>query len=231
MDTISLLEDIFGPLANRHLLDVGCGEGYLARVLTGRGAAVSGLDPDATALEKAQTVAPKAEFHAADASQMPFQTGFFSGAIFLNSLHHVPAAHMAAALREAARVTRAGDPIVVIEPAAHGSFFEAFRPIEDETSVRAEAQAAIDSVIRTGVLREVASHAFARVETFKSFDAYIARVAGRSPERQREIAARRGEIEERFESVAGRDETGQFVLEQPLIARILVGGLPAGGRS
>lgn len=36
--------DLLGDLASREVLDAGCGEGFLARVLTARGACVTGID-------------------------------------------------------------------------------------------------------------------------------------------------------------------------------------------
>src|SRR6266571_7856169 len=35
---------LLGDVANQDLLDAGCGEGYLARILAGRGARVTGVD-------------------------------------------------------------------------------------------------------------------------------------------------------------------------------------------
>jgi len=36
--------DLLGDLRNQRAFDAGCGEGYLARLLAGRGAGVTGMD-------------------------------------------------------------------------------------------------------------------------------------------------------------------------------------------
>jgi len=36
---------LLGPVAGRRVLDAGCGQGYLSRLLAGRGATVVGVEP------------------------------------------------------------------------------------------------------------------------------------------------------------------------------------------
>ncbi len=150
---------------------------------------------------------------------MPFGDAVFTGAIFLNSLHHIPA--MATALAEAARVVGPGRPVLVIEPATRGTFFDAMLPIEDETAVRQEAQATITASIDAGVLEEREVVDFERVESFADLDAFLERVAAADTRRRGTIARRRPEIEAAFTRAAVRDDAGRFVLVQPLHARVL----------
>ena len=97
---------------------------------------MTGIDPDAAAVEAACRTAPECAVRLALAEALPFPNEHLEGSVFLDSLHHVPPEVMAAALDEAAQVTACGGSVIVIEPLAEGSFFSAFRRIEDETAVR-----------------------------------------------------------------------------------------------
>lgn len=221
MDSMTLIEETLAPLAGKSVLDVGCGGGYLAKALMGRGAAVTGIDPSASEVGRAAALVPSARFETARAEALPFADGSFDGTILLNSLHHVPANAMRPALAEAGRVTGVRGLVIVIEPLAEGSFFAAFRPIEDETQVRAEAQRAVREGLEAGcftLLREVE---FNRRERFDGQDAFLARATAGDPDRSRTVARKRDEIEQAFRTHAAVDAEGRFVLDQPLRAHVL----------
>lgn len=221
MDSLSLISEALEPLAGRRVLDVGCGPGFLAKALIARGFEVTGIDPDEATIEAARANAPSASFMAASGASLPFEQAEFDATVFLNSLHHVPAGEMADALTEAARVTRPDGVIVVIEPLASGSFFEAFRTIEDETEVRGLAQAALERALADALLVPVRSVTYDRRESFESLDQFLVRTTAADRSRGRIMAERRPEIERSFEAAAERDETGRYALTQPLKADIL----------
>jgi SAM-dependent methyltransferase len=221
MDSLSLISEALGPLAGRRVLDIGCGPGFLAKALIARGFEVTGIDPDEATIEAARANAPGAKFMAASGASLTFEQAEFDAAILLNSLHHVPVGEMADALREAARVTGPDGLIIVIEPLASGSFFEAFRTIEDETEVRGLAQSALERALAEGVLLSVRSVTYDRRETFESLDQFLVRATAADRSRERIVAERRAEIEQGFEAAAERDETGRYALTQPLKADIL----------
>jgi 2-polyprenyl-3-methyl-5-hydroxy-6-metoxy-1,4-benzoquinol methylase len=75
-DLLSLLGDIEG----RIVLDAGCGEGYLARVLAARGARVVGMDMGPRLIELARRRDPSCsiEYHVAELSEpLPEYSGHF----------------------------------------------------------------------------------------------------------------------------------------------------------
>jgi ubiquinone/menaquinone biosynthesis C-methylase UbiE len=222
VNTLEFLTDVLG-VAGKHLLDVGCGEGALAKALVSKGARITGMDPMPAAIEKARHFAPLAQFTCAPAQRMPFPDGHFEGAIFLNSLHHIPGVSMRDALREAVRVSAPGARIAVIEPLAEGSFFEAFKLIDDETEVRHQAQAALQAAVAEGDLRLAQSITFIRSESFQDFEAFAARAAAVEPERLIVIRAHRAAVEAAFEAHALRDADGRFRLDQPLKADLYTG--------
>lgn len=219
MDALTLICETFAPLPNRRILDIGCGPGTLAKQLSEDGASVVGIDPGAAALEQARAAVPGARFEKASGEALPFPDASFDGAVMLNALHHVP--NPAAALAEAARVLVPGGCLVVVEPLAAGSFFEALRPIEDETAVRAAAQDAIAAALARGTLACRRDVAIERRESFADLAAFLKRVCAVDPARAAAIEARRAVVEAAFETAAERGTVGRYGLAQPLRIHVL----------
>ena len=219
MDTQSLILDVFSPLAGRRILDVGCGSGALAKLLVDHGAFPTGIDPSEAAIEQARRKVPTAQFLKASALDIPLPSASLDGAVFSNSLHHVPDPR--GALREAGRVVRAGSRILIIEPLAHGSFFEVLRHVEDETAVRSAAQAALADAIAEREFLCERDIVFERAERFDSIEPFLARVVAVDRDRATAIAANRSRIEASFARHAELDIDGGLVLRQPLRAWVL----------
>ncbi|MFG1463832.1 class I SAM-dependent methyltransferase [Xanthobacter sp. DSM 24535] len=210
-NALGLLERWLDPIAGRKILDVGCGTGALAGALGARGAEVTGIDPQAEAIAAARAAAPAARFEQTGAQAMPFADGAFGVAVFLNSLHHVPAPLMAAALREAARVS--GGNVVVIEPLAEGTFFASMLPVEDETEIRTLAQQALSTVAEQG-LRVLDCVEYDDPRRFQDLDGFIAKLVAVDPARKPVAAAKRDELQALFSANAVPDGT-MFSLVQP----------------
>jgi 2-polyprenyl-3-methyl-5-hydroxy-6-metoxy-1,4-benzoquinol methylase len=74
------LLELLGDITGRRVLDAGCGEGYLARVLAARGARVTGIDlsPRLIGMTGARNPARDIGYRVADLSQpVPDITGRF----------------------------------------------------------------------------------------------------------------------------------------------------------
>ena len=221
-DASSVIAAAFEPLAGRRLLDIGCGAGALARSLSGQGAHVAGVDPNSEALALAREAAPEATFYRSGAEALPFADDSFDGAIFLNSLHHVPRPAMHRALQEAARVVVPSSPIVVVEPLAEGSFFSVLRPVEDETKVRITAQEVLDRAVASGAFEQIGRVDFVRREHFENPDRFLAHVVAVDSSRAAAATEHRSEVEEAFRRYARIAADGLMTLEQPMRARLLV---------
>ena len=219
MESQSLILETFAPIAGRRIVDIGCGPGILAKTLAAEGAEVTGIDPGEPAIRSAASRVPAARFEQASAEALPFPDARFDGAVFLNALHHVP--NPRRALEEAARVVGPGRPIVVVEPLAEGSFFAALKLIEDETVIRAAAQAAIAEVVASGAFACRRDVTFERHETFPDLPAFLARVTAVEPARAAVIRADEAGIAAAFEAAATRGAAG-YGLTQPLRAHVLV---------
>jgi SAM-dependent methyltransferase len=87
-------------------LEVGCGEGRVARDLVARGHRVTGLDASPTLVRAAAEADPASRYVEGTAEALPFDDGAFDLVIAYNSLMDV--VDMPAAVREAARVLTPG---------------------------------------------------------------------------------------------------------------------------
>jgi SAM-dependent methyltransferase len=83
-------------------LEVGCGEGRVARDLSRYGHRVVAVDSSPTLIRYARTADPGGAYLLADAASLPFAGGIFDLVVAYNSLMDVE--DMPAAVREAARV-------------------------------------------------------------------------------------------------------------------------------
>lgn len=109
-----------GPLGA--LLDVGTGTGRMAELFAPRASHVTGLDrsPEMLRIARARLQQLPAEQHAlvhGDFTQLPLDEGSFDTVLFHQVLHY--AQEPEGALAEAARVTRPGGRIAIVDFAAH----------------------------------------------------------------------------------------------------------------
>jgi SAM-dependent methyltransferase len=109
------LLEMLGDITGRRVLDAGCGEGYLARVLAARGACVTGIDLSPRLIELARSKDPGCgiDYQVADLSQpQPGTTGCFDAAASYLALNDVRdyrgfAATLAASLKPGGRLALA----------------------------------------------------------------------------------------------------------------------------
>lgn len=94
------------PAPSGRTLDLGCGEGRLARDLAALGHDVVGIDASTAMIAAAREAAPKMELHVADAASLPFADGSFGLVVAFMSLQDVD--DLRGAIREAARVLARG---------------------------------------------------------------------------------------------------------------------------
>jgi ubiquinone/menaquinone biosynthesis C-methylase UbiE len=106
----AFFEEIVPP-PGRRTLDLGCGEGRVARDLTARGHSIVGVDASPTLLRHAQEADPDGSYVAADAASLPFEDGSFDLVVAYNSLMDVD--DLPGSVREAARVLEPGGSLCI----------------------------------------------------------------------------------------------------------------------
>lgn len=179
------------PMADQTVVDVGCGDGSVARQMVARGARlVLGLEVTERQVTRALAAPPdpRVMILKAGAQAMPLPDGSMDAVVFFNSLHHVPEELMTQALAEAARVLRPGGLVYVGEPIADGPFFTLLRPVDDETRVRALALARLREAAALGLI-QIREEVYRNTVRLASFEALRERVGAANPERDARFAA------------------------------------------
>jgi SAM-dependent methyltransferase len=94
------------PQPGERTIEIGCGEGRVSRDLASRGHRVVGVDSAPALVAAAREADPGGDYVVADATSLPFPDESFDIAVAYNSLMDID--DIEAAIREAARVLRAG---------------------------------------------------------------------------------------------------------------------------
>lgn len=209
------------PLAGKHVVDVGCGDGSMTRLMARQGAHALGVECGARQLAKARAAQPVADERIVEgvAQALPAEDGSVDLVVFFNSLHHVPTDATGQALAEAARVLKPGGLLYVSEPVAEGSHFELVRMVDDETEVRAHAHAALKAAGRFG-LAEEREFFYLHEVRYKSFEGVRDRVVSANAEREARFAALDAELR-RLYAQLGRPDGDEMCFDQPMRVNLL----------
>jgi len=100
-----------------HVLDIGCGEGRFCRMMQAKGLQTTGLDLTEAMIGEARRRDPNGAYVLGSGEALPFEDQSFDSAVFYLSLIDIP--DMPAAISEAARVLRAGAPLLIANLTSH----------------------------------------------------------------------------------------------------------------
>ena len=209
-------------LKGSRVVDVGSGDGTMARAMTREGAHVTGIECGAIQLEKARAAEPAGDERYLDGvgQALPLTDASAEIVTFLNSLHHVPVAEMDKALKEAARVLVDGGALYIAEPLAEGPLFTLVQPIDDETQVRAAAYAAIGRAETHG-FDAVSEIRFTETRPMKGFETIRDVMIAIDPSRREAVIAMEAALRSNFDRLATRLPDGSFELTQPMRVNLL----------
>ena len=164
-----------GPVGGLRIIDIGCGEGQLARALAKLGARVTGYDPFIAETETVAHGSGSCRLARAAADAIPEPDHAADLVLFVFSLHHVPAAKLEGALAEARRLLRPSGRLYVAEPLAEGPHQYVMALFHDETVVRKAAAEALARFARPRFATAQTSTYFDR-RNIPDFDAFAERM-------------------------------------------------------
>ena len=151
---LSIVLPRMGIAANHRILDLGCGDGWASRAmatLAGAGMVV-GIDSNGERIREARRHSAAFEnilYVEADAEENPWQDGFFSHAVLIDSIYHVRDAE--ATLRHLHRVLSPGGQLWMVNQMARAN--DAPEPPEADTPPAAilRAEQYIEMLVRCGL--------------------------------------------------------------------------------
>ncbi len=217
---ITVMEETFSPLENQRILDVGCGRGGLLKALANRLAKPTGIDVNKQSLIEASRKCPQAELIHTGVGDMVFRDHGFDGTIILNTLHHIPEKEIQRGLQKALQVTKQGCPVLIMEPLNFGSFFEVFKPLEDETDVCRNALHELHDFIERDLGRLNDAFEYMTSIRVSSIEAIVNDAISVDPKRANRIEMVFEEMKELFQIHALKQQ-GHLLLEQPMVAFVL----------
>jgi SAM-dependent methyltransferase len=202
------LAEVLQP-RDKTVIDAGCGGGEIVRHLALLGADAIGIEISEAQLQGARTkIVANESYLIGRGESLPCDDASADAILYLKSFHHMPVEAMAPALLDATRVLRNGGQLVVIEPIAEGPYFEATRPIEDETEVRAAAYAALQKPPQQ--LRPEGEFVYESLIRFRDADRFLQAVVAPDPARRERLPQVEAEMRRRFATYSQKDTEGFF---------------------
>jgi ubiquinone/menaquinone biosynthesis C-methylase UbiE len=160
-----------GSVEGLRVIDIGCGEGHMARALAKLGADVTGYDPFIEETQPTEHGSGRYRLVKAPADALPEPDQSADLVLFVFSLHHVPAGKLAGALAEARRVLRPSGRLYVAEPVPQGPHQYVMELFHDETAVRKAAADALARFARPRFAAEAIA-TYADKRRYPSFDTF-----------------------------------------------------------
>ena len=210
---LEALQQTVGALAGKTVVDIGSGDGSLARSLAELGAEASGFDP--LGPEQSWTAIKDGRFRLVreGAEALPLEAGSVDVVLFIYSLHHIPPAILPGVLGEARRVLREGGHLYVAEPLPEGPLQEVSELYHDETMVRQHA-AGILAAETPGLFVKHEQISYRNRRGFRNFDEYADRMAANMRFNDyTEPQLRAPAVQERFDAVHARYDG---IFDQPV---------------
>ena len=120
----------FVALQDQKILEIGCGDGRISKLLAHNSRKYIAIDPDEQSIEKAKSQIPHVDFRIGSGEALEFEDGSFPLILFTLSLHHLDSN---LALKEVHRVLTSDGQLIILEPLANGEVARIFDLFDDES--------------------------------------------------------------------------------------------------
>ena len=207
-------------LEGQRVVDVGSGSGGLVRWLRAQGANPVGVECGLDVLEQARD---RDRDNAGDylegvGQSLPLDDANADVIVLFRSLHHIPAEQMLPAMVEAHRVLVPGGMLFVLEPTYDEQGHELQRLIDDETVVRAQAQAVLQEVPQLG-FDLVTSGDFIQEFVYRDFAQWETHMVDVDVARRALLDQNRDRADELFHAV-GREHQDGYSFDFPAMFKV-----------
>ena len=169
-------------LDNQKILELGCGDATLTRVIatTGSGRSITATEVDSICHEKNLLIddLPNVEFSLSGCESIPSGDNHFDTVFMFKSFHHVPTHQMSTSLQEIKRVLKPGGMAYISEPIFSGDFNEVLRIFHNEEAVRNSAFNALQEAVENDVFSLIDELFFNTLTSFENFEEFEERVIG-----------------------------------------------------
>jgi len=213
-DAVAVLFDHL-PLEGATVLDLGCGNGWVAHALSVPTEHMIGLDPSLAQIGLATKPTPAANerYVCALGEALPFDDAGFDIVLLFNSFHHILISNQERALVECARVMKKGGLLYIQEPVASGPAYELCRPLDDEAELYARAFDAIVAVTAGGYFVQVLEEWFTIDYRYDDFEAFCEEMTCVKSDRSRRLDQLQTSLESDFFRL-GRKESDRWHFAQ-----------------
>ncbi len=207
-------------LEGRRVIDVGAGSGGLVRWLREQGADPVGVECGLDVLEQARD---RDQENAGDylegvGQSLPVDDASADVVVLFRSLHHIPVDQMLPAMVEARRVLVSGGTLFVLEPTYDEQGHELQRLIDDETVVRAQAQAVLLEVPDLG-FDLVTSGDFIQEYVYRDFAQWEKHMVDVDVKRRSLLDQNRDRADELFHAI-GREHRDGYSFDFPAVFKV-----------
>ena len=148
---MEIIFDVIATVKPRTILDLGCGGGWLSKILSARGYHVIGIDISASLIKTATKVAPRSfGFLIGDCMNLPFNDNTFNLFIGMGVLHHLD---LDKALAESHRVLIKNGAILIIEPNALNPLMAIRRKLTPIDVCTEDEKPFVPNTLKNGVVK------------------------------------------------------------------------------
>lgn len=130
----------YSDIENKEIMEIGCGDGRITTLLSGKPKMLVAIDPDEKKIKEAKTNIKGVDFQIGSGEKTLFSNNSFDLVIFTLSLHHQ---NSQIAIKEACRVLKDNGKILVIEPVVEGELEQLFALLYNENKEKIKAQNSI----------------------------------------------------------------------------------------
>lgn len=202
------------------VLELGCGVAAKTRAIAKRFAPVRVTAAEVDLQALAQNQAAQADWEFADniefvdygAQAIAKPDASVDAVLMFKSLHHVPAADLAQAMKEIRRVLKPGGLAYISEPVFAGELNEVIRLFHDEQKVRQLAFGAVCDAVDAGLFELVEQRFFRARAKFQNFDQFANGIIHATHSSHDLSATLLAQVEKKFNSYASADG---FVFDTP----------------